>query len=90
MFKNIILLENERIMLKAKEIIVEGILVVKTNADGEIAILDMHQKPLVTIQSDEKSKIAANNQIKMDSFTIMYEHFIIKTHDVEVITIPTN
>ena len=87
MIKSSIILENHNVLLKAREVIVEGILVLKAKANGGVVVLDALGKPVITIIADGGPKIHAKNMIKLKSFTIILDQIILKSEDVEFISI---
>lgn len=85
MIKNNVILENEEVMLSAKEFVVEGALVVKAKANGEVELLDINGSPVVKISVGRLPKTSAVKSLQLKSFTIELDHITLTSDDVEIL-----
>lgn len=87
MTKSSIILENENILLIAKEVVIEGALVVKTNLNGSVELLDFDGNSIAKINCGGLPKVSILKKLELKSLVLKLDDITLTTENVELISI---
>ena len=85
MTKSNIILENEQVLLIAKEFVFEGVLAVKAISNGGVEFLDLNGNSVVKIVASRNLKVPATKRLELKSLTIKLDNITLTSEDVEVL-----